>query len=126
MLKSDISVVDNALAKVARAKPMRGNVWVCRCGQRRLPWRGVCVPPLWVLREHHSGANGGGGGRRMAHVQKKQRLDVQLKGRDGSGHTYGIKAEQSTHPPQSTKEGMKDKKKDSWNEARRTTWLILR
>lgn len=93
-----------------------------------------------------SGGSGGSGGSSGDVADSDsafhtRRVEVQLKGRDGSGHTYGEKKEKG-NPKNNSKpapgpganinvnqngDDHSDAKKGSnWNESRRTTWLIHR
>jgi hypothetical protein len=63
------------------------------------------------------------------HDSPKHCLEVQLQGNDGSGHTYTYASPATSngsvrrHEPA---EEESSEKKDSWNDSRRTTWLVLR
>ena len=103
------------------------------------PFSTWCDFLLSAIATRNGGAEPPGGAGGCSNTQK-QRIDVRLKGRDGSGHTYGAKPAKvlakgapipDEHPGREPEPGaMKDKGpqasgKGSWNESRRTTWLIF-
>ena len=61
------------------------------------------------------------------HDSRKQSLEVQLKGNAGSGHTYTYPAANNVSVNQIGKSRTdNDVVENSWNDSRRTTWLVLR